>query len=48
MSQDTTRKPVIRCDHVSKTCYNKEGDHLVVADLHFDVYEKFLKHDHNG
>lgn len=39
MSQETTRKPVIRCDHVSKTFYNKEGDHLVVDDLHFDVYE---------
>ena len=33
------KKVVIHCDHVSKTFYNMAGDHLVVDDLNFDVYE---------
>lgn len=33
------RKVVVHCDHVSKTFYNMEGDHLVVDDLDFKVYE---------
>lgn len=32
-------KPVIECRHVSKTFYNEAGDHLVVDDLNFEVYE---------
>lgn len=36
---DKDRKVVIRCDHVSKTFYNNSGDHLVVDDLNFNVYE---------
>ena len=33
------KKLIINCDHVSKTFYNKTGDHLVVDDLSFNVYE---------
>ena len=33
------RIPIIQCDHVSKTFYNRTGDHLVVNDLNFSVYE---------
>lgn len=33
------RTPIINCDHVSKTFYNRTGDHLVVDDLSFSVYE---------
>lgn len=33
------RTPIIQCDHVSKTFYNRAGDHLVVNDLSFSVYE---------
>ena len=39
MSERMQKTPIIRCDHVSKTFYNKEGDHLVVDNLHFNVYE---------
>ena len=38
MSQKDRDMPVIQCEHVSKTFYNKEGDHLVVNDLDFSVY----------
>lgn len=34
------RKAVIECNHVSKTFYSLAGDHLVVDDLNFKVYEK--------
>lgn len=34
-----SRKTIICCDHVSKTFYNLTGDHLVVDDLSFNVYE---------
>lgn len=33
------RKVVIQMDHVSKTFYSLAGDHLVVDDLSFNVYE---------
>lgn len=33
------RIPVIECKNVKKTFYNKEGDHLVVDDLSFTIYE---------
>lgn len=33
------KKPVIECKNVSKTFYNKTGDHLVVKNLNFTVYE---------
>ena len=33
------RIPVIECKNVKKTFYNKEGDHLVVDDLNFTIYE---------
>ena len=33
------RKLIINCDHVSKTFYSLAGDHLVVDDLSFNVYE---------
>lgn len=36
---DEKRIPIISCDHVSKTFYNMAGDHLVVDDLSFNVYE---------
>ena len=36
---DEKRIPIISCDHVSKTFYNLAGDHLVVDDLSFNVYE---------
>ncbi len=34
-----TRKTIISCNHVSKTFFNMTGDHLVVNDLSFEVYE---------
>jgi len=34
-----SRKAVIECKHVSKTFYTLSGDHLVVDDLNFTVYE---------
>ncbi len=34
------RKAVIECNHVSKTFYSLAGDHLVVNDLNFKVFEK--------
>lgn len=34
------RKAVIECNHVSKTFSSLAGDHLVVNDLDFKVYEK--------
>ena len=34
-----SKKVIISCDHVSKTFYNLSGDHLVVDDLNFCVYE---------
>lgn len=39
MSAGKRGDPVIRCEHVSKTFYTKEGDHVVVNDLDFSVYE---------
>ena len=33
------RTPIIECRHVTKVFYNQEGDHLVVDDLNFEVYE---------
>ena len=39
MIENNSRKAVINCDHVSKTFYNLSGDHLVVDDLNFKVYE---------
>lgn len=34
-----TKKKVLECNHVSKVFYNRDGDHLVVNDLNFAVYE---------
>ncbi len=39
MIENNSRKAVINCDHVSKMFYNLSGDHLVVDDLNFKVYE---------
>lgn len=39
MIENNSRKAVINCDYVSKTFYNLSGDHLVVDDLNFKVYE---------
>lgn len=39
MSEIKRDKVVIDCSHVSKSFFNKEGDHLVVDDLNFKVYE---------
>lgn len=39
MIENNSRKAVINCDHVRKTFYNLSGDHLVVDDLNFKVYE---------
>ena len=39
MIENNSRKAVINSDHVSKTFYNLSGDHLVVDDLNFKVYE---------
>ncbi len=39
MKNEERVSPIITCNHVSKAFYNKEGDHLVVDDLHFCVYE---------
>ena len=36
---DEKRRAVIECRHVSKTFYALSGDHLVVDDLNFNVYE---------
>ena len=36
---DQKQNPVISCNHVSKTFYSLAGDHLVVDDLNFQVYE---------
>lgn len=40
MSLENGKKAVIECRNVSKVFYNKEGDHLVVDGLDFEVYEK--------
>jgi ABC-type nitrate/sulfonate/bicarbonate transport system ATPase subunit len=39
MSEINRNKLVIECRHVTKTFFNREGDHLVVDDLDFNVYE---------
>ena len=39
---DEKRRAVIECRHVSKTFYALSGDHLVVDDLNFNVYENEL------
>lgn len=39
MSNPNEKKLVIECKNVTKTFYNREGDHLVVNDLSFSVYE---------
>lgn len=36
---DEKHRAVIECRHVSKTFYALSGDHLVVDDLNFNVYE---------
>ena len=36
---DEKRRAVIECRHVRKTFYALSGDHLVVDDLNFNVYE---------
>lgn len=36
---ETDKKKIIECKHVSKTFYSLEGEHLVVDDLSFSVYE---------
>ena len=39
-NESQSKKVIIDCDHVSKTYYTPEGDHLVIDDLTFQVHER--------